>query len=317
MIYGEIKNVGKKVSRLVFGCANSLMISGGDASKALDSAMDLGINTFDTAENYGLSELSLGNWIRERNNRDNVVIISKGCHPYGTDRVTPEDLKQDIEQSFKRLGTDYIDIYLMHRDNKALDPAPMVEILNEYHSKGLIGAFGGSNWTHDRIELANNYAREHGFVEFTVSSPGFSLARTARNPWIGDGVSISGPENVEARKWYKENKMPVIAFSSLGRGFLSGKIKKEDSNTFDAALDEPAKTGFVSDDNILRLERAEKLASEKGATASQIALAYLFNQKFEVYPIVTSLKPEHIASNAESLNIKLTEEECLWLDLEI
>ena len=85
--------------------------------------------------------------------------------------MTPEDLKHDIEQSFERLGTDYIDIYLMHRDDLKVEPGPMVEILNEYHKAGRIGAFGGSNWTHQRIAEANQYAGEHGLMPFTVSSP--------------------------------------------------------------------------------------------------------------------------------------------------
>ena len=99
------------------------MIQGEDADELLDEVYAQGITTFDTAENYGLSEASLGHWLKNRGNREKVVIISKGCHPYdGRDRVTPEDLKHDIEQSFERLGTDYIDIYLMHRDDLKVEP---------------------------------------------------------------------------------------------------------------------------------------------------------------------------------------------------
>ena len=99
------------------------MIQGEDADELLDEVYVQEITTFDTAENYGLSEASLGHWLKNRGNREKVVIISKGCHPYdGRDRVTPEDLKHDIEQSFERLGTDYIDIYLMHRDDPKVEP---------------------------------------------------------------------------------------------------------------------------------------------------------------------------------------------------
>lgn len=163
MKYQKIKNVEKPLSKIIFGCAIPVMIQGEDADELLDEVYAQGITTFDTAENYGLSEASLGHWLKNRGNREKVVIISKGCHPYdGRDRVTPEDLKHDIEQSFERLGTDYIDIYLMHRDNPMVDPGPMVEILNEYHKAGRIGAFGGSNWTHQRIAEANAYASKYG-----------------------------------------------------------------------------------------------------------------------------------------------------------
>lgn len=137
MKYQKIKNVEKPLSKIIFGCAIPVMIQGEDADELLDEVYAQGITTFDTAENYGLSEASLGHWLKNRGNREKVVIISKGCHPYdGRDRVTPEDLKHDIEQSFERLGTDYIDIYLMHRDNPMVDLGPMVEILNEYHKAG-------------------------------------------------------------------------------------------------------------------------------------------------------------------------------------
>ena len=176
MKYQKIKNVEKPLSKIIFGCAIPVMIQGEDADELLDEVYAQGITTFDTAENYGLSEASLGHWLKNRGNREKVVIISKGCHPYdGRDRVTPEDLKHDIEQSFERLGTDYIDIYLMHRDDPKVEPGPMVEILNEYHKAGRIGAFGGSNWTHQRIAEANQYAGEHGLIPFTVSSPNFGL----------------------------------------------------------------------------------------------------------------------------------------------
>ena len=131
MKYQEIKYVTKPLSKIIFGCAIPSMIQGEDADELLDEVYAQGITTFDTAENYGLSEASLGHWLKNRGNREKVVIISKGCHPYdGRDRVTPEDLQHDIEQSFERLGTDYIDIYLMHRDDLKVEPGPMVEILN-------------------------------------------------------------------------------------------------------------------------------------------------------------------------------------------
>ena len=196
MKYQKIKNVEKPLSKIIFDCAIPVMIQGEDADELLDEVYAQGITTFDTAENYGLSEASLGHWLKNRGNREKVVIISKGCHPYdGRDRVTPEDLKHDIEQSFERLGTDYIDIYLMHRDNPMVDPGPMVEILNEYHKAGRIGAFGGSNWTHQRIAEANAYASKYGLVPFTVSSPNFGLCNQIDDPWGGGPgcVTISGP----------------------------------------------------------------------------------------------------------------------------
>ncbi len=106
MRYGSIPGVEKPVSRLVQGTANTVF----DASKPeqafglLDTAMEYGINTFDTAHVYGEgNEATLGNWVRERGVRDKIVILAKGAHPYGgRNRVTPEDIDADLTESLQR-----------------------------------------------------------------------------------------------------------------------------------------------------------------------------------------------------------------------
>ena len=173
MEYRKVEGINLPLSRVVFGCAIEPMLKGENVNDLLDAVYDMGINVFDTAENYGQSETSLGNWMRERKNREKLVVISKGCHPYERNRVTPEDMRRDIEQSFQRLGTDSIDIYFLHRDDRNIDPGVMVEVLNEYYQEGKIKAFGGSNWSCERIEQANHYADRHGLQPFTVSSPNF------------------------------------------------------------------------------------------------------------------------------------------------
>ena len=282
MKYQKIKNVEKPLSKIIFGCAIPVMIQGEDADELLDEVYAQGITTFDTAENYGLSEASLGHWLKNRGNREKVVIISKGCHPYdGRDRVTPENLKHDIEQSFERLGTDYIDIYLMHRDDPKVEPGPMVEILNEYHKAGRIGAFGGSNWTHQRIAEANQYAGEHGLIPFTVSSPNFGLCDQIGDPWGGGPgcVTISGPSNAEARAWYRDNQIPVLAYSSLGRGMFAGIVKSDDIEGAKKILDPNAVKGYCYPENFERLARAEQLAKEKDCTALSLLATHHLTQE--------------------------------------
>ena len=300
MKYQKIKNVEKPLSKIIFGCAIPVMIQGEDADELLDEVYAQGITTFDTAENYGLSEASLGHWLKNRGNREKVVIISKGCHPYdGRDRVTPEDLKHDIEQSFERLGTDY------------------VEILNEYHKAGRIGAFGGSNWTHQRIAEANAYASKYGLVPFTVSSPNFGLCNQIDDPWGGGPgcVTISGPANEEARAWYRDNHIPVLAYSSLGRGMFAGIVKSNDIEGAKKILDPFAVKGYCYPENFERLARAEQLAAEKNCSVPQIALAWIMNQDFEVFPLVSAKKASRIVSNVQALDITLTKDEAEWLDL--
>ncbi len=319
MNYLQINGISAPVSRIALGCAIAPMLAGENVDTLLDECFNMGITTFDTAENYGLSEVSLGNWIKSRKNREKLVIISKGCHPYnGKDRVTPNDLIHDIEQSFERLSTDYIDIYFLHRDNLDIEPGIMVEVLNEYHKKGKIGAFGGSNWTHTRIAEANKYAKKHGLVPFTVSSPNYGLADQIGDPFGGGAgcVSISGPGNTDAREWYLRNDMPVFAYSSLARGFFSGRFTSDNPNTAKDFLDEFAIKGYCYPENFERLRRVEIMSNEKNCTVPQLALAWTLAQPIKSVLLAGARSGIRMKENIKALDIVLTQDELKWLNCE-
>ncbi len=307
-----------KLSKIVYGCASKEMRDGEDVSYLLDQIYDLGINVFDTAENYGLSECSLSRWISSRGNRDKIHIITKGCHPYERDRVTPEDMKADIEKSLQRLHTDYLDTYFLHRDDTTKETGPLVEMLNECHKAGLIGRFGGSNWTVERIREANEYAHAHGLLPFTVSSPHFGIAVQVEDPFGGSSgcISISGEEHEKDREYYEVSGMPVFSYSSLGRGFFSGRVISSEPENAKNVLDEFAVKGYCYPENFKRLARVEQMAAERGATVAQIALAWILNQKMDVYPIMSSMNPQRFESNMKARDIRLSEQELMWLDLQ-
>ncbi|MDO4648872.1 MAG: aldo/keto reductase, partial [Eubacteriales bacterium] len=231
MEYRKIEGVKKPVSRILFGTAQESFIMNNDNDQLLDAVTEMGINTFDIARGYGHAEDVVGRWVQKRGNREDVVLLSKCGHPTPdwTKRVTEKDMKYDLDLSLKSLQTDYIDIYLLHRDDPDIDVAVPVETFNEMHAEGKIGAFGGSNWTHQRIEEANEYAYKHNLVPFTVSSPNFGLADQVRDPWGGGCITISGKANADAREFYVKTQIPVIAYSSLGRGLFSGKLKSENA----------------------------------------------------------------------------------------
>lgn len=331
MNYGNIKYVDKRVSRLLFGTAIPEMFAAmrsahGEepgfnqaldrAFALLDSIYAMGINTFDCANHYG--EEALGEWMKDRGLLDKVVVLTKGAHHNAwRKRVTDYDILSDAHDSLKKLNRDYIDIYVLHRDDPTVPVGPIVEVLNRLHREGKIGAFGASNWTHQRIAEANAYAQAHGLIPFAVSSPNFGLADQVADLWGGGCVTISGPANREAREWYAAQKMPVIAYSSLGRGFFSGRVQSSRPESAREVLDSFAQIGYISDDNFRRLARAEELAAEKGVKVPQIAMAWIMNQPLDVYAVVGSSNPERMKSNIEASELKLTEAECRWLDLEI
>lgn len=314
MQYGSIPGVRLPVSRLVFGCAFPEMRGGQEVGDVLDAAFAAGFNTFDTAENYGPSEASLGRWVNSRNVRDQVVVLTKGAHPYdGRSRVTPQDIRADIEKSFDRLGTDYIDIYLLHRDDPEVEVGPLVELLDSYRRAGRIGVYGGSNWTAARVAEANAYAAAHGLFPFAVSSPQFSLAVQVRDPW-GGCVSISAPEQRGDRAWYAAQNIPIFSYSSLGSGMLSGRVKSAEPDAAKAKLNPDTVFGYHDPLNFERLARAEQLAQRKGCTVPDIGLAWLLHQELTVYPVVAASKPSHMARNVAAFSVSLTPFERDWLE---
>lgn len=318
MKYVEIPYVNKKVSRILYGTAMPPFMMGGDGNDLLDAIFATGVTTFDTARNYLASEKSLGKWIAEKNMRDQIVLLSKCGHPsmFGKKRVNENEMRKDFSKSVRYLNTDYIDIYLLHRDDPEVEVGEIVEIFNAMHSEGKIGAFGGSNWTHKRIEQANEYAYKHNLIPFSVSSPNFSLAEQVQDPWGGGCVTISGSANKEARMWYEKNQMPVIAYSSLGRGFFSGKLKGSEPEKAGEILDQVAMKGYYCPDNFERLRRCERLADRKGCSVAQLAMAWVYSQKMNTFAVVSTSNPKRMESNIDALSIQLSDEELQYLDLE-
>ena len=320
MLYGEVTGVNKPVSRLVLG---TMIINTDELERSfnlLDAVFGLDCTALDTAHGYGggKSERAIGLWMEERGNRDKVVVLTKGAHPSGgRKRVNPEDITSDLTESLERLRTDYIDIYVLHRDDPDVLVGPIVECLNEHLAAGRVNSIGGSNWTHQRIQEANEYAEAHNLVKFVASSPNYGLAEQVENPWGPGCVGLGGPEQVEARKWYEKNQMPIFAYSSLGRGFFSGRITRENFEELkeEEKIDGACLRAYCHEQNFQRLDRVQILAEEKGMTVPQIAVAYIMNEPMNVFALVGAASRDEFKANAEACDLKLTPKETAWLDL--
>lgn len=316
--YASIPYVDKKVSRIFAGTAFSPIQDGADGTVFFEAALDNGINAFDTARVYMEAEHSFGNWLEKSGRREEVVILSKCGHPDAmwNKRVNEKEMRKDLKKSLEELKTDYIDIYMLHRDDLDTDVAVAVETFNAMHEERSIRAFGASNWMHTRIEEANEYAYKHNLIPFSVSSPNFCLARQVEDPWGGGCVNISGPENQEARAWYEKNQMPVIAYASLGRGFFSGRMKSEYADHASDYLDSFAMTGYACSDNFERLRRCEIIAERHGVTVAQIAMNWVFSHPLNIFAIASMSKADRMKANREALLLQLSDEEIAYLDLE-
>ncbi len=315
MEYTKFDGLDKKVSKFFMGTLFMFMSEKDKHFATWDAAYELGINAFDTARAYD-SEDTFGLWMKERGNREDIVLLSKGGHPDGDkQRITPEDIDADLKESLKQLQTDYLDIYLLHRDNPALPVGPIIEKLNEHHAAGRMKIFGGSNWTHQRLEEANEYAYAHNLVPMSVSSPNFSLAEQVQNPFAPGCVTIAGHKNEDAQKWYIANQMPVLAYSSLARGFFSGRITREMFEKHPEDIDQFCRIGYCCEENFVRLDRCKEIADEKGCTIPQVAMAYVLDSPLNAYPVIGAANRSELESSLGALNVKLTPQEVLYLEL--
>ncbi len=318
MRYGEIAGIDKPVSRIVQGTGFIATKEMEEMFQLMDAALEAGINTFDTAHFYGQGEVEriFGQWMKDRQNRDKIVLISKGAHANADrKRVTPFDIESDIHDSMARLQTGYFDIYMLHRDDPSLPVGSIVDKLYEYQQKGVIGVYGASNWTTARLQAANDYAAEHNLSPFLVSSPHYSLADRVNEPWEGC-VTISGPSNASERAWYEANQMALFPWSSLAGGFFSGRFRRDNLDSFSEHFDKQVLLAYIDESNFRRLDRVKMLAAEKELSLMQIAVAFVLNQPLNVFALLGPRNSEEVVQNIAALDIELSKEECAWLDLQ-
>jgi aryl-alcohol dehydrogenase-like predicted oxidoreductase len=278
----------------------------GLVSSLLDKFTAMGGNTIDTAYQYGNgeSELTIGRWIKERGNREQMVILTKGAHHDETGpRVNPQAITHDLTVSLERLQTDYIDLYALHRDDPDVPAGTVIDILNEHMQAGKIRAIGASNWTYKRIQEANDYAEQNGLTGFTFSSTNLSLAKMIEPRWAG-----CVPADAATCRWHESTRMPLLSWSSLGGGFMAGRFSSDQPDN-----EEMVRT-YYSEANWKRLERTNQLAKDKGVPSVQLALAYVLNQTFPTCALAAAYTLEELDSNLAAAGISLTPEEVHWLE---
>ena len=241
MKFMDVKSTGctLKLSKIAKGADHfGVTIPKERAFALMDRYLELGGNVIDTARLYGRarpfdaefahSEPIVGEWLRTRRNRDQVILVTKGAHPVIEDiskrRVNPECIADDLEMSLKALGVDYVDIYFLHRDDPEKPVSEIMDALDEHVKAGKIRAIGASNWTCARIDEANAYARAHGKTPFAISQIQWCAAYVKPNAWP-DPTIVSMNETEYAG--YIKNGLPVMAFSPQANGYFSKLIAGE------------------------------------------------------------------------------------------
>jgi predicted dehydrogenase/aryl-alcohol dehydrogenase-like predicted oxidoreductase len=305
MKYGRIAGVPKPVSRLAMGTMiEAAEFPAVQGSVLFDGFFEAGGNCYDTAHLYrgGRSEEVFGRWMQSRGVREDVVVLGKGA---ATPFCDPENLSKQLLVSLERMQTDYVDLYMMHRDNEAIPVGEFVDVLNQHQAAGRMRAFGVSNWSLSRVEEANEYAAANGLRGFSALSNNFSLARLVEPIWPGS-IATS---DAASRDWFARTQTPLIPWSSQARGFFATGAR---TNVSDSEL----VRCWYSDDNFERLARVRALAQERGVLPINVALAYVLNQPFPTFPLIGPRSLHELETSLPALAVELSIDELKWLNLE-
>ena len=287
------------VSALGLGCMGMSTGYGqpddAESIRTLDRALDLGITFYDTADIYGANEDLIGTWLKGK--RDRVVLATKfgfvpsdPAKPGPRVNGKPEYVRQAIEKSLKRLGTEYIDLYYLHRADPETPIEDTVGALAELVREGMVRGLGLSEVSAETLRRAN------AVHPITALQSEYSL-------WTRD------PED-DVLPTCRELGIGFVPFSPLGRGFLSGEIRSpDDFPAGDMRRPHPRFQGENFQKNLDVVAEVQRLAAEKEVTPSQLALAWVLAQGDTIVPIPGTKRVRYLEENVVSLNIRLTPDE--------
>jgi aryl-alcohol dehydrogenase (NADP+) len=271
-------------------------------------ALERGINFFDTADMYsrGESERVVGRALKDMTSRDQVVIATKAFYPV-TDGVNTRGLSRKhlldaIDASLQRLGTDYVDLYQIHRFDYDTPTEETVEALHDIVKAGKARYLGASSMFAWQFMKMLATADAHGWTRFVSMQNHYNL--------------IYREEEREMLPLCREEGIGVIPWSPLARGFLSANRQRGDrtADTVRSKTDEYAKQLYYSDTDYTIAERAAAVAAARGVRPAQIALAWLLAKPVVTAPIVGASKLPHLDDAIEASELRLTAEEIAQLE---
>ena len=278
-----------------------------DTFGVLDAFVEAGGTTIDTSDLYsswvpgntgGESETLIGEWTAERGNRDRVQIIGKVGIWAGRPGLSPDNIRAAVDDSLKRLQTDYLDFYLAHRDDDTVPQEDVVAVFDELVQAGKVRRLGVSNFSADRLRSIVEIARANNAAPFEVAQDKFNLVDRDYATDLAPTVAELG--------------LVETPFSSLASGFLTGKYRKDTTvdspraQTVTSLLDDPG--------NLKLLDTLDGIAAAHGVSVSAVALAWLRQQPTVAAPIAGARTVEQVAPLVESFTLALSDDEVAALN---
>ncbi len=309
MDYVRLGNTGLKVSRLCLGCMTygsskwrSWVLDDDDALPFFKQALEAGINFFDTADVYsqGESERVTGKALKEFAKRHEVVIATKVNGAMGGDPnnrgLSRKHILDGIDNSLRRLGVDYVDLYQIHRFDYDTPIEETLEALNDVVRAGKARYIGASSmyaWQFQKM-LATSQA--HGWTPFVSMQPQYNL--------------VYREEEREMLPLCQDQGIGVIPWSPLARGFLAGgRAAPGEGNTERARTDEFSQRLYYREPDHAVVDALSAAARERGVSNMQLALAWVLKNSTITAPIIGTSKAHHLEDAVAALKVKLTDDE--------
>ncbi len=307
MEYTQIGNTGINASRICIGCMSfgkagtmhEWTLDEGRSEDVIKHALDLGINFFDTANGYseGTSEEYLGRAIKKNIARDKVVIASKVYFNPG--RLSKEAIHREIDKSLERLGTDYLDLYIIHRFDYDTPIEETMEALNDLVTAGKVRAIGASAMYGYQFYNMQIAARDNGWTQFSLMENHYNL--------------LYREDERELIPICKQMNVSLVPYSPLAAGHLTRPEWNSDSirsRTDRAAM---GKYDRTEKEDMAIVSRVHDLAERYGVKMSQIALAWQW-AKGVTAPIVGATKASYLDDAAKAVSLKLTGEDIAYIE---
>ncbi len=301
---------GLKVSRICFGTMTygakswrQWVLEEEESKPFFRRAIELGINFFDTADMYsvGASEEITGRALKEFGpSRDKVVIATKVFNPMGSDPnergLSRKHISHAIDDSLTRLGTDYVDLYQIHRFDYETPIEETIEALDDVVKQGKALYIGASSM----------YAWQFAKMLYLQDAMGLSRFVTMQNHYN----LIYREEEREMIPLCRDEEIGLLPWSPLARGFLAGNRTKENfGETVRAKTDDYAQKLYYQPSDFTVVERVSEIARQRGVSNAQVALAWVLQQPGVTAPIIGASKMHHLDDAVAALNLKLTEAE--------
>jgi aryl-alcohol dehydrogenase (NADP+) len=279
----------------------------GESRPFIQRALELGINFFDTADAYsvGVSEQVTGRALRDFARREEVVIATKVFFPMGESPnqggLSRLHIMDAIDASLRRLGTDYVDLYQIHRFDPSTPMEETLEALHDVVKAGKARYIGASSMYAWQFTKYLYLADLHGWTRFVSMQNHYNL--------------VYREEEREMMPLCRAEGIGVIPWSPLARGFLTGNRSQEEyGSTTRAKSDDFAHSMYYQETDFEVVERVVELAERRGVTPAQIALAWLLHQDGVTAPIIGASKMPHLEQAVAASEIELSKDERTYLE---